>query len=444
MAGGKQSPRQKMINMMYLVLTALLALNVTKEVINAFVTINDSVQLSKENLDKKNQQTYSAFTQAMSVDPVKYKAVNDKANVVKKSSQELVEYINKVKEDLIRTTDGVDAGQPVPELRLMEKKDDYDVPTNVMCGDDQNGKGKIATELKDKLIAFKKTIVANAAPGTEKDMQKNLDLMINTSDPEAGSESYKEGKRTWEMQNFYHNPVVATVALLTKFQSDVRTAESQVIDQLLVSVDKNIIKLDQLSAKVIANSTIVTQGSEYKAEVFVSATSSTMQPEVYIGATWDSTAKKKIGGDPNPLPLEGGMGIYKRTAGGEGEQKWSGVIMLKKPDGSYDGFPFNSTYTVQKPSATVAAEKMNVLYIGVDNPMSISVPGVSSDKVRASISGGGSLSGGAGGKYIAKVNAPGKVTISITAETGGKQTNMGSFEYRVKRVAKEDPLIRMH
>lgn len=110
--------------------------------------------------------------------------------------------------------------------------------------------------------------------------------------------------------SFYHNPVVATVALLTKFQSDVRNAESQVIDDLLGSVDRNIVKLDKLAAKVIANSTVVTIGSDYQADVFLSATSSTMVPEVFIGATWDSVKHDKIGGSPTALPVEGGYAKF--------------------------------------------------------------------------------------------------------------------------------------
>src|SRR3954465_6261475 len=112
MAGGKLSPRQKMINMMYLVLTALLALNVTKEVINAFVTINQSVLLSKDNLDKKNQVTYAAFAQAMSNDAAKYGGVNAKAESIRKGANDLVTFIEKVKTDLVRKTDQIDENQP--------------------------------------------------------------------------------------------------------------------------------------------------------------------------------------------------------------------------------------------------------------------------------------------------------------------------------------------
>jgi gliding motility-associated protein GldM len=441
MAGGKLSPRQKMINMMYLVLTALLALNVTKEVINAFVTINQSVLLSKNNLDKKNQNTYAAFAQAMSVDAVKYKGVNDKAANVKKGADDLVRFIEEVKTNMIRETDQIDKAEKTPELPEVERKDDYDTPTRIMVGDDQNGKGQKASELRKRLDDFKKLIVANAPEGRGDDYKKAMETLLNTNDPAKA----EDGKRTWEMVNFYHNPVVATVALLTKFQSDVRNAESQVIDELLGSVDKNIVKLDKLNAKVIANSTVVTIGSQYQADVFLSATSSTMAPEVFVGATFDSVKNEMRGGEPTPLPVEGGYAKFTRSPSSEGEQKWGGVIRVKKPDGQYEHYPFQSSYVAQKPNSVVAAEQMNVLYIGVDNPMAISVPGVSNDKVRATISGAGGAfrpnPAKGGGHYMATVTTVGKAVISVSAEIGGKVMPMGTFEYRVKRVP--DPVAEI-
>jgi len=434
MAGGKLSPRQKMINMMYLVLTALLALNVTKEVINAFVTINESVELSKQNVIKKNLATYAAFDQAMSVDKVKYQEVFDKANQVRKGADDVANYIEALKTELVRTVDAIDEGAPTPSLPDMERKDDYDVPTNILCGEAQDGRGAKASELKKKLETFKTQIIQNVPEASKANFKKTLETLLNTSDPEKG----EDGKRTWEMRNFYHNPVVASVALLTKFQNDIRNAESQVIDDLLASVDKNIIKLDQLNAKVISNSTVVTIGSDYQADVFLSATSSTMAPEVFIGATYDSVKNEIRGGSDKPLPVEGGYAKYVDRPGAEGEKKWGGVIRVKKPDNTYDYFPFTSSYVAQKPNSVVSADKMNVLYIGVDNPMSISVPGVSNDKVKSSIEGaGGALKpnpAAGGGHYIATVSSTGKAVIKVSAEIGGKVMPMGNFEYRVKRV----------
>src|SRR5262245_24974056 len=254
MAAGKLTPRQKMINMMYLVLTALLALNVTKEVINAFVTITQSVLLSKQTLDKKNQTTYDAFAKAMELDAAKYKDVNQKATNIRKDADGAVKFIAELKDKLFRETDHLEAGQAIPELPEMERKDDYDTPTRIMCGEEQDGRGASASQLKGKLDGLKKTILANLpATASADDYTKSLEQILNTKDPAKE----EEGKRTWEMKNFYHNPVVATIALLTKYQNDVRTAEAQVIDELLASVDKNIVKLDKLNAKVIANSTVV-------------------------------------------------------------------------------------------------------------------------------------------------------------------------------------------
>ena len=323
---------------MYLVLTALLALNVTKEVINAFVTINESVVLSKDNLEKKNQNTYAAFALAMSVDAAKYGDVNKRAENVRKGANELNKFIDDTKIKLIREAERLKGqANSVPTLPEMDNKEDYDSPTRIMIGkDDHEGKGAVASDLRKRLDDYKKLIIANAPEASKAEYQKRLDNLLNTSDPKK----VEDGKRTWEMMSFYHNPVVATVALLSKFQSDVRSAESQVTDDLLASVDKNIIKLDKLNAKVIPSSTVVTIGSDFKADVFLSATSSTMAPEVFIGATYDSVKNEMKGGSTTALPVEGGYAKYTDRPGSEGEKKWSGVIRVKKPDGSYDYKPF--------------------------------------------------------------------------------------------------------
>ena len=434
MAGGKLSPRQKMINMMYLVLTALLALNVTKEVINAFVTINESIELSKENLDKKNQTTYAAFAQAMTIDGAKYAEVNKRAEVIRKSANEINKFMEETKGILIRTAEKLEPNAPIPPLSEVENKEDYDSPTHLMCGADNQGKGAIASDLKKRLEDFKKLIVVNAPEASRADYEKRLNTLLNTADPLKG----EDGKRSWEMMSFYHNPVVATVALLSKFETDVRSAESQITEELFNSVGKFDFRPDRLAPKVIANSTVVTNGSNYEADIFLAATSSTLAPDVFVGATYDSTSKVCKGCDGSPLPAQGGYSRFVQASSGEGERKWGGVIRVKKGDGSMDYYPFNASYIAQKPNSVVAAEKMNVLYIGVDNPMAISVPGVSSDKVRVSATGAGlSLkpNPAAGqGHYLATVTSVGKATIAVSAEIGGRVIPMGTFEYRVKKV----------
>ena len=435
MAGGKLSPRQKMINMMYLVLTALLALNVTKEVINAFVTINESVVLSNENIDKKNQNTYAAFAQAMSVDGAKYADVNKRAENVRKGSKELNKFIDETKVVLIRESERLSEGDSTPTLPAMDNKEDYDTPTRIMIGkDDHTGQGAVASDLKKRLEDFKKLIISNAPEASRSEYEKRLNTLLNTNDPEK----VEDGKRTWEMMSFYHNPVVATVALLSKFQTDIRNAESQVAEDLFNSVGKFDFRPDRLTPKVIPNTTVVTNGSNYEADVFLAATSSTLAPDVFVNATFDSTTGICKGCEGQPLPSLGGYSKFTQASTGEGERKWNGVIRVTKGDGKMDYYPFNATYVAQKPNSVVSAEKMNVLYIGVDNPMAISVPGVSSDKVKVNPSGAGIVlkpnpTAGAG-HYMATVTTVGKSNISVSAEIGGKVIPMGSFEYRVKKV----------
>ena len=435
MAGGKLSPRQKMINMMYLVLTALLALNVTKEVINAFVTINESVVLSNENIDKKNQNTYAAFAQAMSVDGAKYAEVNKRAENVRKGSKDLNKFIEETKVVLIRESDRLSVSDSTPTLPAMDNKEDYDTPTRIMIGkDDHTGQGAVASDLKKRLEDFKKLIISNAPEASRSEYEKRLNTLLNTNDPEK----VEDGKRSWEMMSFYHNPVVATVALLSKFQTDIRNAESQVAEDLFNSVGKFDFRPDRLTPKVIPNTTVVTNGSNYEADVFLAATSSTLAPDVFVNATFDSTTGICKGCEGQPLPSLGGYSKFTQASTGEGERKWNGVIRVTKGDGKMDYYPFNATYVAQKPNSVVSAEKMNVLYIGVDNPMAISVPGVSSDKVKVNPSGAGIVlkpnpTAGAG-HYMATVTTVGKSNISVSAEISGKVIPMGSFEYRVKKV----------
>jgi gliding motility-associated protein GldM len=436
MAQGKLSPRQKMINMMYLVLTALLALNVSKEIINAFVTVNESLVVSRDNIDNKNKLTYMAFDKAKDNDEKKYGQAWSNAQEIKKGATDLSTYIENLKTDMVSQVEGLDKGEKVPELREMGKKDNYDIPTYIMCGDKGDGVGFKATELKKKMNDFKMLLIKDVDDKSKTDFQARLDKALDTKDPDP--KIVEDGKRTWEMHKFYHNPVVATVALLTKFQGDIKNAESQVIDHILASIDANIVKFDVLASRVIAESNYVFLGQDYKADVFLSASSSTLAPEVFVGAHYDSLRKECTGCTGKALDADA-SGIAKFVAhpSSEGEQKWSGVIRVKKPDGSYDHYNFTQSYIAAKPAGIVSADKMNVLYIGVDNPMSISVPGVAHTAVKASASNGVSLKpdGKLGaGHYIATASTQGETIFTVTADFGGKNQVMGTPHYRVKRL----------
>jgi gliding motility-associated protein GldM len=431
MAGAKLSPRQRMIGMMYLVLTALLALNVSKEIINAFVTVNDSLEASNQNTTSRNERLYADFQKAMQNDSTKAGPYHRKAMNVKNLSLDMIKYIDELKKDITIRVEGLEPGAEVPAPKDIARKDDYDVPTNIMCGDKADGRGHKATEFKEKINQFKADILKPLTPEDQKLFKPRLDQLLNTDDP--APEMVRDNKATWEMANFYHNPVVATIALLTKFQADVRNVESELINHLYTSIDAGSFKFDQLEARVIAPTSYVLTGQKYSADVFLAAYSTTSNPEIIVGGT--------------SIPVEGGLGKYSVTATSEGIKKWGGIIKVKDPVTNQDKeYPFEAEYIAAKPASVVSADKMNVLYIGVDNPMSISVPGVADANVTATVTGGGvtlvrdAKSGSS--KYIAKATTQGEATINVSAKLDGKNVPMGAFKYRVKRVP--DPVAMIN
>jgi gliding motility-associated protein GldM len=428
MAGGNLSPRQKMIGMMYLVLTALLALNVSKEIINAFVTINSSLEITVNNLTGKNAQAYAAFEKQMQNDRAKTEPYYKKAQVVKAECEKLDKYIMGLKDELIRVTDQIEANQPTVPLSQMKGMDNYDEPTRIMCGDKQDGRGHKATELKDKISAFKKNILASLDPQDRDKFTKRLDELFNTKDPEKASE---DGKKTWEMVMFYHNPVVAAVALLSKIQTDIRNAESEIVTHLLSAISADDFKFDTLAPKVIAPSSYVIEGQEYSADIFMAAMSSTSNPEITVGGS--------------PLQVNGGVGTYKVRASGVGEKKYAGIIRVKNPtDNKMMEFKFENSYIVAKPSASVAADKMNVIYIGVPNPLTVSVPGVPDEKVKAIPTGFTMVPDAKLGRghFIAEAKGqPGEAKVIVSADFNGKPMQMGEFKFRLKRIP--DPVAKI-
>lgn len=411
-----------MIGMMYLVLTALLALNINKEIINAFVTINDSVEKSNTNLTDRNNQTYQAFKKQLDNDPVKTKPFYDKAMSIKVLSDSMVSFMEGVKKQLVVKADGLKPGEKIPELREMQKMDDYDTPTELMVGSEQDGKGHLASKLKDKMNEYKKSVIKQLDAKDVAAYTKRFDDLINTKDPDP--KTVVEGRKTWEMGTFYHNPVVASVALLTKMQSDVKNAEAEVTTHILRSITAEDFVISSLQPKVIAKTSYVFVGDEYTADVFLAAVNETQSPEINVGG--------------RILPIEAGMGKYTDRPGSSGLKKYAGIIKVKQPDNTFKNYPFESEYIAAPPAAVVSPTKMNVLYMGIDNPLSISVPGVAAEKVKASFSNGLALSrdpaSKGSGDFLVKPSTPGEVVLTVNAEFDGKMKKMGEQKFRIKNI----------
>ena len=444
MAGYKETPRQKMIGMMYLVLTALLALNVSKDILNAFVIVNQGLETSQENTASKNELIYSNFMKAEMENPGKVKPYHDKAIQAQKYADDIVKYIKELRTQILAFTEfGIKEKSSDPtqwaiadtmDLSSISAKDNYDKPMEILIGQSEDGSAGAGATLKSKLEDFKKNMIALLVNQKDKDAAEKS-FPINTGD----AFSFTEGKvENWIVRNFYHTVLVADVSLLNKFIVDVRTVEGDVIAKLFSAVDASSFKFDKIVGRVVSESNYILLGSEYKANIFLAAYDSKKSPDIYIG---DTTTH--VGELLDKTKFEDGMGVYSVSGSGIGEKKYTGWISLVKPgETTPTYYNFSSSYMVGQPSATVSADKMNVFYIGIANPVTISVPGVANDKVKASISAGGTLTPKGAGKYSVMVTSgTTKVTISVLADIGGKTTSMGTSDFRVKRVPDPVPTI---
>ncbi|MGD1847890.1 MAG: gliding motility protein GldM [Salibacteraceae bacterium] len=427
MAGNKETPRQKMIGMMYLVLTALLALNVSKDILDAFVVVNDGLEENLVSSDQKSSNLYSEFDLAKQVDPVKATRSWQQAQLVKTQSTSVTEFIEALKKELYIKTEGIEVNEAdTAQLANLDQKDNYDIPTNLMIGNSEDGSAGKARELFEQLTQYRQSLLELI--GDTPENQTNIGLQLS-------EHPSPEGKLSWEMHHFYHTPLAASITILSKLQNDVKNAEYYTISRLLESVTRAEFPIDTIAAKVMPRSNYVLLGQEYEADVFLAAFSSTRDPEILLG-------NLNAGGDhlaavTDSVPVERGLGKLRLPTQREGIFNYQGMINYTTASGEVKHYPFESEYIVARPSLTVSATKMQVFYRGVENPISLSVPGVAQENVSASINGGNQLVSNGDGTYTVKVsrNSPPKVAISVSAKMpDGRTMPMGKVDFRVKRL----------
>lgn len=451
MAGGKLSPRQKMINMMYLVLTALLALNVSKEILDSFITVNNGLENTKSSLADKANETYTTFASYAQQNAEKYGKAYAAAQQVQGQANALVGYIDSLKTRVIMECEklprekviGKDASgrDTVLNMQLLAKKDSYNEITHLMVGSEP-AKPKegpwSATELKTKLEEFRDKV--KAAGANEPAIVASADRMFNFEDrPDAGGTM-----NNWQSINFYHVPQVAGITILSKIQADVRNMETEMVAKLLGNVEKQSFKFNTLDAIVKPQSSYVTTGSKYRAEIFLGAYDNQNAPEVYIcgpGAKVDTSGKvPQIVGESVKLPMEGAKAILEQVAGGAGLRQVSGIIKFTPVGGAPVVQPFSTEYEVAAPNLVVSPTKMNVFYRGIDNPVDISVAGYSAKDISPSMN-NGTLSKAAQG-YIVRPGSgvDATVGVSVTNPDGTKKSLPG-VQFRVKDIPKPQPFF---
>lgn len=449
MAGGKLSPRQKMINMMYLVLTALLALNVSKEILDSFVTVDKGLGITKGTLAEKMSETYTTFGSLAGENAAKYGAAHASAQEVQRAADGMVAYIDSIKARLIAGTDKLPMdsvvlrdpnGKPmIRPLELVKGKDNYTVLTNMMgMGDPGVPKEGpyTALELRSKLEEFRDMLKRIGADNQV--IVENMDRMFDFSErKDSGGKPV-----SWEALNFYHVPLAAGVTILSKVQMDVRNSENELVNWMLGEVEGESFKFNKLTAIVKPQSSYVTVGGTYRAEIFLGAYDDQNTPEVYIagpGAKVD-TAAKKIIGESIKLPMEGTKAKLEQTASGSGLRTVSGIIKFKPVGGEEQIETFETSYEVATPNLVVSPTKMNVFYRGVDNPVDISVSGYSAKDIAPSMSNGTLTKATAG--YTVRPGSDSKALISCTVTNpDGTKKTMPGVEFRVKNVPSPQPFF---
>jgi gliding motility-associated protein GldM len=431
-----KEPRQKMINMMYLVLTALLALNVSTEVLNAFTTVNNSLQNSNTVVSQKNNLTYKAFNDALNDEKTKEQAKiwGSPALQIQSSAGSFSTYIENLKTALQK-----ESGLKVVDGKQEYNIGDLDAATRMF---DQGGHGK---KLYDSLRDFRNQLLSLIDPNnpiyadakltdsTKVDMLRQeaefrARLPINLSVPksETGEADKKDTAENWTIRYFHMTPTVAALTILSKFESDVKNSESQVIDYLHSKIGEVKIRFDKQQAIVSPSATYVMPGDDLTIQAGIGAFSSTAKPTITFNGAGSQVDDK-------------GIGTYKTKAEGSGEHSVMVHITYFKPDGSQGEENVPVKYTVGIPSgASMFLEKMNVVYIAVDNPVTISGGSVGAEKVHVSFD-HGTITKTSGDEYNIVPTTAGEGKIIIDA--AGKPY---PFTVRVKYLPNPTGFVGTH
>ena len=477
MAGYKETPRQKMIGMMYLVYTALLAMNVSKDILDAFDTVNAGVQTTNITLSQQIGQKYAAFEEQYGLDKEKVGPYWEQAQALRTEADELINYVEALKWDLVKKVECEKAKTPAEAASMaltsgllrsadtvgmngrkiynintskVQSRDNYNKPTEYMMGNPE-GTG-VAFELSQKIKKFRAEVVKAMGPehsheiglitdsiyGPKKFVMEQTGLAESALkklpvegdiyaakmnyDPTA-NDAISQG---WEYHNFHHTVLVADVTLLNKIISEAQTAELDAVTELMSDIHAKDFTFDEIGAKVFAESGYLLSGQTYRAQAMVTAWKNS---QLTARVKLDGGAEKEYTSNAQGvIPLEWNVGV--------GSHNYTGVIdMLDPSTNKMEEFPFQGSFVVAPPAVSVSATKMNVVYRGINNP--IAVGGGVGGEISASAS-SGTLTRTGNGTYNLLPGAADEVTISVTSAG----SSLGSMKFRVKDLPKPTALIR--
>jgi gliding motility-associated protein GldM len=423
MAGGNLSPRQKMINLMYLIFIAMLALNMSKEVLSAFGLINEKIDKSNVAATLRNDNFMASLELKASEEPDKYIGLKSKADQIDKLAKNFDAYITDLKGKMVAKID-----DPT-DYEIMDKGDYLD--EHFFKGDKIKEDGQ---EFLKNINDFREGVVALLAS------EKGMDNIINdvkekfNTDPVKVSGEVKA--KDWLDYHYKGFPLVASLTKMTSLQSDIKTTESEVLSQMLAGELTNQVSMTNYTTLMETSKSAYFNGEQFDGQIVLGRKDASTKPS-RVELTLDG---RKL--SENQFSIEDGKVKLKVGTGGVGEHKIEGNLYFSQ-DGEEIAVPVKSSFaTVAKPNAaTISADKMNVVYRGVKNPMTISFAGIPDNKVSASAQG---LSRSSGSSYVMDAQAikGREVTINVTGTLpdGGKVSDNAKF--RIKDLPKPTGTVR--
>ncbi len=400
-----KEPRQLMINLMYIVLTALLALNVSAEVLHAFFSMDNSMSESNRLMDGSNRKLADAISDQADA-YAQFEPYKEKAKKVQVIATEFFDLVEKMKTELVEAAGGIgDDNMPL-------RKADKDIPTRLLV---LEGRGEIlknkVLETRENLLSLIEDLEAKAI------ISRAIPLKIKDIPP--GSD-----KKDWTTFHFQQMPVAAVMPMLTKFQNDVKVAETAILNHFADKLNVTTVKPDQFTPVIASDKNYVIRGEQFKGEIFLAAYSSTAD-------------NISVSVDGRPLEVNEGKAIFTSIPSTNGNKQHEMTIRLTNPlTGEEEIFSKQFTYEVGERSVAVSLDKMNVFYVGVENPISISAAGIPTHEMRVSASGVELVKKG-NSKYVAIPHKTGRASITVSG--GGLQPT--NFEYKVKRIP--DPTMKL-
>ena len=399
-----------MINLMYIVLTAMLALNVSSDVLDGFTQVHEGLNRSNTNFDNRNASILRQLRTLAEMNPDKGGVWYDRAASVRARTAALYDLVDSLKLTIVREADGDDGD--VDDIR---RRDDLEAAAVVML----NGKGAAGPALRADIDSYREFISEFIADSLKRN---TISEALNT-DPVVKSGNLVPLK--WEEAKFDRQPVVAAVTLLSKLQSDILYAEGEALSALLAQVDAGDVRVNELNAYVMPQSRLVMRGGKYSANIVLAAVDTTQRPDIYIEGR----------------KLDNSNGIYELNTSSTGTFDYSGWLEVTHGDGTVTRHDFESAYTVIEPMATVSATLMNVLYAGIANPIRIAVPGVPSGNVTATMTNGTLVR--KGDQWEARPATVGTdAIVSVHAKMAdGRSVEMAKTTFRVRALPDPMPFI---